>query len=123
MSLLAIAPALLKFAKAQAAVGDGRTHAARLGERQCLAVVELTQPCIETIRVGGEVAEQMLRLSREPRLAQRGLNRALAKAPCLIKSAERQRGMPQPIIDPSEHNEVSLRDIPREKLLTFPQSV
>jgi hypothetical protein len=51
------------------AVGDERAHTARFGERQCLAVVSLAAFCVEPVGMGRDVAEQVQRMGREPRLA------------------------------------------------------
>jgi len=69
LSLLGISRAAMQFAEAQVAVGDGWTHATRLGECQCLAVVDLAAFCIEAIGMGRDLAEQMLRMGPVPRLA------------------------------------------------------
>ena len=50
------------------AVGDEGTHAARLGERQRLAVVGLAALGIEPVGMGRDVAEQVQRMGREPGL-------------------------------------------------------
>ena len=62
MGLLALACAPGELAEAE--VGDQRTHAAWLGERQRLAVVSLAALGIEPVGVGGDVAEQVQSVGR-----------------------------------------------------------
>src|SRR2546422_11391949 len=65
-SLLSFARALVELAETELAVGDERTHAARLGERQCLAVVGLAAVCVEPVGVSRDVAEQAQCMCCEP---------------------------------------------------------
>ena len=49
-------------------MGDQRAHAARLGERQRLAIVSLAALGVEPVGMGRDVAEQMQRMGGEPGL-------------------------------------------------------
>ena len=62
LRLLALARAPVELAEAEVAVGDERAHAARLGERQRLAVVGLAALGIEPVGMGRDVAEQVQRI-------------------------------------------------------------
>ena len=63
-SFLPSARAPVELAEAEVAVGDERAHAARLGKRQRLTVVDLAVLGIEQVGVGRDVAEQVLSMGR-----------------------------------------------------------
>jgi hypothetical protein len=92
LRLLALPCAPVELAEAEMAVGDERAHAAWLGERQRLLVVGLTTLGIELVGIGGDVAEKVQSLGREPGLTWRGFDCAIAQAPCLVEPAEQQTG-------------------------------
>ena len=52
-------------AEAEVAVGNQGPHTARLGERQCLAVVGFTAFRIESVGMRRDVPEQMVRMGRK----------------------------------------------------------
>src|SRR5258708_8304564 len=64
--LLLLLCTLIELAKAEVAVGDEGAHAARLGERQCLAVVGLAALGIESVGMGRDVAEQVQHMGPPP---------------------------------------------------------
>ena len=66
-SLLPFAGALIQLAKPKMAVGDEGPHAARLGKRQCLTVVGLAALGVEPVGMGGDVAEQLQRMTPRTR--------------------------------------------------------
>ena len=94
LRLLALAGAPVELAEAEVAVGDEGPHAARLGERQRLAVVGLAALGVEPVGIGRDVAEQVQRMGREPGMT-RIFDRALAQAPRLVEPAEQQTGTTQ----------------------------
>jgi hypothetical protein len=59
LRLLPLACAPIQLAEAEMAVRDERAHAARLGERQRLAVEGLAALGIEPVGMGRDVAEQV----------------------------------------------------------------
>ena len=79
LRLLAPAGSSAEHAEAEVALGDEGAHAARLGERQRLAVVGLAAPAlvIEPVGVGRDVAEQVQRMGREPGKTLRGFDPAV----------------------------------------------
>src|SRR5262245_32508375 len=77
---------------------------------------------IEPVRIGRDVAEEVQRMSRDPGLARRGFERAVAKTPCVVESAEHQPSSTQPQIAPSAKADVSTRVLTLLKLLPFPQA-
>ena len=99
--LLVLAGAPVELAEAEVAVGDERAHAARLGERQCLAVVGLAALGIEAVGMGRDVAEQVQRMGREPWSTRREFDRAVAQASRLVEPAEQQTGATQRVVGPA----------------------
>ena len=97
--LVALSRSSVELAEAEVAMRDERAHAARLGERQCLAVVGLPALGIEPVGMGRDVAEEVQRVGGESRLTRRGFDRAVAQAPSVVEPAERQRGSTPPRID------------------------
>ena len=61
------------------AVGHEGTHAARCGERQCLAVVGLAALDIEPVGMGRDVTEQVQRMGRVSGVRRRIFDRAVAQ--------------------------------------------
>jgi DNA-binding NtrC family response regulator len=92
MGLLLLAGAPVELAEAEVAVGDEGAHAARLGERERLAVVSLAALGIKPVGMGRDVAEQMERMGREPRMSLRGFEGTVAQAPRLVEAAEQHTG-------------------------------
>ena len=78
LSLLALVRAVVQLAEAEVAVGDEGAHATRLGERQRLAVMGLAALGVELVGMGGDIAEQVQRMSREPGLARRNRSSDIA---------------------------------------------
>src|SRR5262249_42543602 len=70
--VLPLARAPVELAEAEVAVGNEGAHAARLGEGQCLTVVHLARLGIEAIEMTGDVAEEVLRMSRPAWATQAG---------------------------------------------------
>src|SRR5262245_43366080 len=62
LRLRALARAPVELAEAEVAVGDEGAHAARLGERERLAVMDLAPVCFEAVGMGRDVAEQVQRI-------------------------------------------------------------
>ena len=123
LRLLALAGAPVELAEAEVAVGDERAHAARLGERQRLAVVGLAALGIEPVGMGRDVAEQVQRMGREPGVTRRGFDRAVAQAPRLVEPAEQQTGATQRVVGPAAMADDSPRRVTLEELLAFPEPV
>src|SRR5215470_4356446 len=121
LCLLALARALVELAEAEVAVGDEGAHAARLGQRQRLAVVGLAALRVEPIGMGRDVAEQVQRMGRGPRVRRRILERAVAQAPRLVELAEQQAGTTQRVVSPAAVERDSLRRVTFEELLALPE--
>jgi hypothetical protein len=68
---------MVELAEAEVAVGDKRAHAARLGELQRFAVVNLATLAVEEVGMGRDVTEQVPRMGREPGLPWREFDRAV----------------------------------------------
>ena len=66
LAQLKVARAAKQFAETQVAVRNKRAHAARLGERQRLAVVSLAALGTQLLRMGRDVAEQVERMGPKP---------------------------------------------------------
>jgi len=92
LRLLALAGAPVEFAEAEVAVGNEGAHAARLGERQRVAVVGLAALGIEVVGMGRDVAEQVQRMGRVPRVRRRSFDGAVTQAPGLVDVANQQTG-------------------------------
>src|SRR5215470_15929457 len=84
--LLGLAFARAQLPEAEVAVGDERTHAARLCEGQRLAVVGLAALGVELLGVGRDVPEQMDGIGLPGRVVWRGVDSELAKAAGLLQS-------------------------------------
>src|SRR5215470_12805606 len=80
------------------AVGDDGPHAARLGERQRLAIVGFAFLDIELFGIGRDVAEQVECMRGKSRMRWRILERAVGQPPCVVKPAEQQSSAAQPVI-------------------------
>ena len=83
-------------------MGDEGPHAARLGERQRLAVVGLAALGIEPVGMGRDVAEQVQGMGRVPGVRRRKFDRAVAQAPRLVEPAEQQTGATQRVVVPAD---------------------
>ena len=88
LGLRLVARSPIELAEAEVAVGDERAHAARLGEGQRLAVVSLAALGVEPVGMGRDVAEQVPRMGREPRVTRREFERTVAKAARLVETAK-----------------------------------
>ncbi len=71
--------------------------------------------------MGRDVAEQVLSMGREPRVACRGLERAVGQAPCLVEPAEHQTGATQRTVDPAAMGDDSARCEMLDELLALVQ--
>src|SRR5438445_6352874 len=120
LRLLALAHAPVQLAEAEVAVGDEGAHAARLGERQRLAVVSLAALGVEPVGMGRDVAEQVQRMSREPGVRRR-VERAVAQALRLVEPPEQQSGTTQRPIAPAATGDAPPRRLTLEELLPFPE--
>ena len=123
LRLLALAGAPVELAEAEVAVGDERAHAARLGERQRLAVVGLAALGVEPVGMGRDVAEQVQRMGREPGLTRRGSTARSPRLPRLVEPAEQQTGATQRVVGPAATADDSPRRLTLEELLAFPEPV
>src|ERR1700675_3774348 len=119
--LIAPARAPVELPKAEMAVGDEGAHAARLGQRQRLAVVDLAAFGIEPVGMGRDIAKQMQAKDREPGVTRRGFARAVAQAPRLVEPAEQETGAPQRVVIPTEIRDDFPRRLTLEELLAFPE--
>ena len=117
------ADAAVELAQAEVAVGDKRTHAVRLGERQRLPVVGCAAFGIEPVGMGRHIAEQSQRMGRKAGLALRGFNRAIAQAPRLVEPAEQQTGATYGAVGPAAMTDNSPRRLMLEELLALPNPV
>ena len=117
MGLLALAGAPVERAEAEVAVGDEGSHAARLGQRQRLAVAGLAALGVEPVGMGRDVAEQVLSMGCGPRASRRGFDGALAQAPRLVEPAEQQIGTTQRVVGPTMPADDSPRRLTLEELL------
>jgi hypothetical protein len=70
------------------AVGDERAHAVRLGECQCLAVVDLAALGIEPVGMGRDIAEQWQEWAVTPSALRNRLDGALAQLLRLVESTD-----------------------------------
>ena len=109
LAQLKVARAAKQFAETQVAVRNKRAHAARLGERQRLAVVSLAALGIQLLRMGRDVAEQVERMGREALTKRRQRNGAITKMLCLARSVEQQITSPQRAVGPEAMTDYSLR--------------
>src|SRR5215467_223406 len=119
--LLTLARAPVELAEAEVAVGDERAHAARLRERQRLAVVGLAALRVEPVGMGRDVAQQVQRTGRGPWVRRRILERAVAEALCLVEPAEQQAGTTQRVVAPAAVDRDSLGYVTFEELLGLPE--
>ena len=111
-------------AEAEVAVGDERTHAAPLGERERLAIVGLglVPLGVGPIRMGRDVAEQVQRVGREARVRGRIEEGALGQATGLVEPAEQQRGPTQGVAGLSVEPDDSPPRLTLEELLALLES-
>jgi len=123
MRLLALARAPGELAEAEVAMGDEGAHAARLGERQRLAVVGLAALGVEPVGVGRDVTEQTLRMGCEPGVTRRGFDRAVGQASRFVEPAEQQTGLPQRVVGPGAKGNDASRRLTLEELVAFPEPV
>lgn len=111
------------LAEAKVTVGDKRAHAQSLGESQRITVVNFAAGGIELIGVGGDIAQQMLRMGREPGLGRTEFERSFAETPRLVAPAEQQAGTSQRVIEPGEGREDSIRRQTIQQRLAFREPV
>src|SRR6266851_1403826 len=90
LRLLSVAGAPVELAEAEVAVGDEGPHAARLGERQRLAVVGLAPLGIEPVGMCRDVAKQVQHMGGISRLRLRRFSSSVAQAARLVQLAEHQ---------------------------------
>jgi hypothetical protein len=119
MSLLALARSPVELAEAEVAMGDERSHAARLGQRQRLEVMGLAALGVEPVGMGRDVAEQVQSMGRVPGLTRGGSDCAVAQAPRLVEPAEQQCGPTQHLVGPPDAAKVSPRQMAPGELLAF----
>ena len=79
-------------------MGDERPHAARLGERQRLSVVDLTVLGVEPVGMGRDVGEQVQRIGSDAMARRRRCDRAFAQTLRLIEPVEQQSGTTQHVV-------------------------
>jgi hypothetical protein len=65
LGLLALVRAAVELAEPEVAVGDEGAHAAGLGESQRLTVVRLADLAVESVGIRCDVAEKLLKVSRD----------------------------------------------------------
>src|SRR5262249_60759852 len=87
--LFVLARPLVQTAEPTVAMRNERTHAARFGQRQRLAIVRFDERRVESVGMMRDVAQQMQSESREPRVMYRRRDRTLAKPLRLIELAKR----------------------------------
>ena len=121
LRLLLLAGAPVELAEAQVAVGDERAHAAGLGECPRLAIVGRSALGVESVGMGRDVAEQVLRMGRGPGVRRRIFDRAVAQASRLVEPAEQQSGTTQRLVAPAAIEPDSLRRVTFEDLLALPE--
>ena len=93
--LLALPRAPEELAEAEVAVGDEGAHAARLGERQRLAVVAKVALGVEPVGMARDVAERVKAVGRETGVTRRGFVDDSAQSPRIFHSAEYETGATQ----------------------------
>src|SRR5262245_53203090 len=108
LRLLTRARAPVELAEAEMAVGNKRPHAARLRERQRLAVVGLAALCVEAVGMGRDVAEQVKRMGRKPGVTLRGFDRAGAQPLRRVEPVELQTGTTERVVAPDALHQHSL---------------
>jgi hypothetical protein len=97
-----VAPTPGEGAETKVAMGDEGSHAAGLGELECLTVVSLAVLGVESIGMGRNVAMQVQRMCREARMARREFDRAVAQAARIVGSAEQQGRPTEHVVEPRE---------------------
>src|SRR5262245_57785339 len=112
-----------ELAKAEVAAGDEGAHAARLGERKRLAVVDLAALGIEPVGMGCDVTEQVLRMGGEPGVTLRDFEPAVAEASRLVEPVEPQTCATQRVVAPGAMEGDSPRRLTLEELLAFPEPI
>ena len=80
------------------AMGDEGPHAARLGERQRLAIVGFAFLDIELVGIGRDVAKQVECMGGKSWMRLRILEGAVGQPSCVVKPVEQQSGASQPVI-------------------------
>src|ERR1700730_1817119 len=111
----------VELAEAEVAVGDERSHAARFGERQRLALVTLPALGVEPVWMGRDVAEQVQGVGSGSWARPRIFERAVAQAPRLVESAKPQSGTTHQAEGGPVEGEDPLRCVAVEELLGFPE--
>src|SRR5262245_60174906 len=105
------------------AMGDERTHAARLGKRQRLSVVRLACLWIKPIRVARDITEQMQGMGRKPRLRRRRLHRTVSQTVCVIWASKPETGAAQGVVGGADEDDKSLVGLTFQQLLALPDPV
>src|SRR5262245_24085978 len=106
-------------AEAEMAVGDERTHAARLGEGQGPAVVVLAAFGIEAVGMRRDVAEYVKSVRRKAWMRRSGFDGAVTQALGFVEVAEKERGSTQGMVRLSRPVGCSPGGVTIEKLLAF----
>ena len=96
-----------------------RTHAMGVSDFKRLSIMRGTGFGIKPVRMGGDVAEQVPRMSGETRLMLRRFERAITQAPGLVEPSEHQIGATHRLVAPAAMTDDSLRQLTIEKLLTL----
>ena len=117
--LLALACAGVELAEAEVAVGDEGAHAARLGQRQRLAVVSLAGLGVEAVAMGRDVAEQVQNVGHQPLPTRREFDRAVDQTSRIIEPAEHQTGPSQSMVGYAELQDPFPRRLTLEKLIAL----
>jgi len=102
LRLLSVACAPVELGEAEVTVGDEGTHAPRLGEGQRLVIVGLAALGIEPVGMGRDVAEQVQRMGRIPKVTRREFDGAVTQALRLVEPAEPQTGATQRAVGPAD---------------------
>src|SRR5580698_6771449 len=91
LCIAGFAGAAMDLAETEVAVGDQRAHAVALRQRQRVAKVAGAALVVETLRIGFDIAEQMMGVGGETGLARRCFDRAFGKAVRFVEPAEPQQ--------------------------------
>src|SRR5262245_31005523 len=120
-SLIAPIRAVVELAEAEVAVGDQGAHATRLSEGQRFAIVTFTACGVEPVGMSCDVAQQVQRMGRAPRLTRTSFDCTVAEALRLTDLAEEQTGATKAVVAPTAIVDTPTRPVPLEELLAFPE--
>jgi hypothetical protein len=121
--ILGFAGAAMDLAETEMAVGDQRAHAVALRQCQRVAVVADAALVVETIGIGRDIAEQMVSMGGETRLARRRFDGALRKDARFVELAEPQQSAADGMIGPAAMADDALARLPLEQRLGFLDAV